>query len=456
MQFAGQRTDMQMNPIGQPINVLVRLSDDVLPSPDAILVTGITPQQTIQDGITEVEFLKLFYEEVALSDTIFVGFNSVRFDDEFMRFLHYRNFYDPYQWQWQDGRSRWDLLDAVRMMRALRPEGIKWPMLDGKPTNRLELLTKENTIAHDNAHDAQSDVRACIALAKLMQTSQPRLFAWLLELRDKKAVAKLVEADEPFVYSSGKYDDEHEKTTVGIRLAAHPNRQGAALVYDLRHDPTEFFALSPKELAERWQYNRDPEAPSRLPVKTLQYNRCPAIAPLGVLDDASQERIHLSPDTIKRNLRALKSEPIFAATVIAAVEVLDDWQQKRQNALGDTDASERLYDGFLDTKDQNLLGVMRAADATEIMDISQDFHDERLRDMSPSYKARNFKEALSNDEREAWEKYRYEQLMSGGAKSRVATFMHRLQELAQSRPDQAFLLEELHLYAESIMPSAEA
>src|SRR3989344_5298170 len=236
MQFAGQRTDMEMRPIGEPHNFLIRMTDDIVPDPDAVMVTGITPQKTIAEGIAEAEFLQIFSEQISQPDTIFVGFNTVRFDDEFMRFLHYRNFYDPYEWQWKDGRGRWDLLDVVRMMRALRPEGIKWPFAsDGKPTNRLELLTKLNGIEHGEAHDALSDVRATIGLAKLIHSLQPKLFEFLLGMRDKKLVASLVKKGEPFLYTSGKYSGEWEKTTAVATLAEHPDR--GVLVFDLRFDP---------------------------------------------------------------------------------------------------------------------------------------------------------------------------------------------------------------------------
>ena len=170
MQFAGQRTDMDLKPVGEPFNILIKLSPDVLPEPDAVLLTGITPQQVNADGITEAEFLKIFEKEIATPDTIFVGFNSVRFDDEFMRFLRYRNFYDAYDWQWKDGRSRWDLLDLTRMTRALRPEGIKWPVAPkGEPTCRLELITALNGREYEQAHDARNDVLAVIALVKLIR-----------------------------------------------------------------------------------------------------------------------------------------------------------------------------------------------------------------------------------------------------------------------------------------------
>ena len=204
MQFAGQRTDMELNPIGEPYNLLVALSDDTLPSPDALMVTGITPQKTVDEGYSEAQFARILSDEIFTPGTIAVGFNNVRFDDEFVRHLLWRNFYDPYEWCWKDGRSRWDLLDVVRMTRALRPEGINWPVDEnGEPTNRLELITRENGIAHENAHDALSDVDALIDVAKLIRDKQPQLFEYLLKIRDKKQVAQLVNlADKkPFVQS---------------------------------------------------------------------------------------------------------------------------------------------------------------------------------------------------------------------------------------------------------------
>lgn len=455
MQFAGQRTTLDLEPVGDPVNVLIKLSDDVLPSPDAILITGITPQQTIADGLTEVDFLRYFQSEVAVPGTIFVGFNSVRFDDEFMRFMHYRNFYDAYAWQWQDGRGRWDLLDVVRMTRALRPEGIVWPEVDGVPSNRLELLTRANDIDHHNAHDALADVQACIAVANLIKTKQPKLFDWLLQCRDKKKVAALVKKDEPFVYSSGKYPSEFDKTTVVVRLAPHPGKQGS-LVFDLRHDVSEFAGLSARDLASRWRWTRDPAAPPRLPVKTLQYNRCPAVAPLGVLDSASQKRVKLSLAHVQKNLALLRKATGFQEKVLEALSILDKEQEGRLKRQASS-ADSRLYDGFIAQPDATVMGVIRAAEPSDISQVAADFTDTRLISLAPLYKARNFSKLLTDNERVAWESHRYEVLMSGGTESRLGRYMHRLGELAETVKDaeKRYLLEELQLYAESIMPTQD-
>ena len=244
MQFGGQRTDMDLKPIGQPSDILIKLDEDILPDPDAILVTGITPQKTLAKGISEAEFMKIFSSEIATSDTIFVGFNNVRFDDEFMRFLHYRNFYDAYEWQWKDGRGRWDLLDTARMTRALRPEGIKWPVnSEGIQTNNLGDIAILNKLSIANAHDALSDALTTIELARLLKNNQPKLFDYLLKMRKKENIAKLVKSGKPIIYTSGKYPSEFEKTTVVSVIANHPERQGV-LVYDLRIDPRQFENMS--------------------------------------------------------------------------------------------------------------------------------------------------------------------------------------------------------------------
>lgn len=455
MQFAGQRTDMDLNPIGEPHNVLIRLSDDVAPEPDAILITGITPQQTIADGIPEAEFLTLFHEDIATPGTIFVGYNSVRFDDEFMRFLHYRNFYDPYEWQYTDKKSRWDLLDVVRMTRALRPEGIEWPVdTKGNPTNRLELLTKINGISHEDAHDALSDVQAVIDIAKLIKGKQPKLFDFLLGIRGKREAEMVAVSGQPFVYTSGKYDGAFEKTTVVAKLADHPKRQGA-LVFDLRYDPTEFTNMSAAELATAWRKRRDEPGP-RLPVKTLQYNRCPAIAPLGVLDEQSKQRLDISLDTVQANLKKLAAAQLVPK-VLEALELLDA-QQQTSFLQDELDVDARLYDGFIGDSDKNASKVVRAASAEELSSLNVSFKDERLSSLLPLYKARNYPKSLSDEERAAWEQFRQRKLLGGKQNSRLARYFNRLGELAV-RTDltakQQYLLEELQLYGQSIMPVDE-
>lgn len=444
MQFAGIRTDMDLKPIGEPINVLVKLSDDILPDPGAIMVTGITPQQTLADGLSEPEFCKLLHDEVFTPDTITVGFNSVRFDDEFIRHTLWRNFHDPYEWAWSEGRSRWDMLDVVRMTRALRPDGIKWPVdKDGKAVNKLELIAKENNLLHTKAHDALSDVEALIGIAKLIKANQPKLFDYLLSMRDKKKVASLVnlENPEPFVYASGRYDTAYEKTTVAFPIAPGA-KPGSVLVYDLRYDPTPFLNASPTALASvlfATREQRESKDYHQLPVKELSYNKCPAVAPMGVLDEAARKRLSIDLALIQKHLAILSKNTAFGGAVREAFEMREPYAPA-------TDVEGQLYDGFVSDKDKGRVAAVRNAKADELADFHPDFADERLSELLLRYKARSFPSTLSEDEHAAWETYRANKL-----KANLPTFLSTLEKLAPYASDK-FLLEELQLWAESIVP----
>jgi exodeoxyribonuclease-1 len=449
MQFAGQRTDMELNPIGEPYNILVKLSDDTLPSPDAIMVTKISPQQTVADGITEAEFAKLLADEIFSEDTVTVGFNNIRFDDEFIRHLFWRNFRDPYEWSWRDGRSRWDLLDVVRMTRALRPDGIIWPVdAEGNPTNRLELLTKENGIAHENAHDALADVWALIEVTKLIKTAQPQLYGFLFTMRDKNAVKKLVNLDDkqPFVYTSGRYEQEYQKTTVAFPLTSGKN--GNVVVYDLRYDPTPFVELSSDELAKKIfaTYQERKEADFvPLPVKELQYNRAPAVAPLGVLEkDDGWTRTHLTSELIEQHRKVLLTAPHFAENVRSLYEKTREYPRSE-------DPEAQLYDSFVPDVDRMRIEVVRNADERTLADFHPEFNDERLAPLLLHYKARNFPRTLSEDETLAWESWRSQHI-----KAQLPGFLAALRRIAATADDaQQFLLQELQLWAESIIPVDE-
>lgn len=450
MQFAGIRTDENFQQIGEPYNVLVKLSDDTLPSPEAAFITGITPQSTQADGYTEAEFCKILQSEIFIEGTVVIGFNNVRFDDEFIRYTLWRNFYDPYEWSWKDNRSRWDMLDVVRMTRALRPEGIVWPIdAKGNPTNRLELLTKENGIDHFKAHDALSDVEALIAVAKLIQAKQPQLFNYLLGMRDKKQVQQVVNLDskQPFVYVSGRYDATYQKATVAFPLAPAANRN--VLVYDLRHDPTPLFELSEKALSEALFAScdeRQKEHFKPVPVKVLQYNRCPAAAPLGVLEtDNGWQKIGLTIDTVRSHAALLLSRPDFAEKLRSVFESRAPFEKS-------TDPEAALYDGFItDPKDTLRAAQIREANADGLSDMNPQFSDMRLAQLLPHYKARNFPSSLTKDEQELWEAWRTQHLQAQSPQ-----FAKSLQKLSKNATDeQRFILEELQLWAENILPVEE-
>jgi exodeoxyribonuclease-1 len=447
MQFAGIRTDMDLNQIDEPFNMLVKLNDDTLPSPEALMVTGITPQQTVDDGYSEAEFSRILASDVFKPDTIIVGFNNIRFDDMFIHHLLWRNFYDSYEWSWKEGRSRWDLMDVVRMTRALRPEGIEWPVDEkGEPTNKLELISKANNIGHFKAHDALSDVQALIAITKLIRDKQPQLYEYLLKMRDKKEIKKLVNLDnkQPFVYVSGRFDSAFNKATVVFPLTSGKN--GNVVVYDLRCDPTPFLNLNQIDLAKKlyatWQ-ERQADDFVKIPVKELQYNRAPAVAPLSVLTQTDGwNKIKLDEITIENNKKILLSAPGFAENIRTVFENREEYKKS-------SDPEAQLYDGFVPDIDKLRIETVRNATERELADFHPSFTDERLDPLLLHYKARNFPKSLAEDEVTEWEKWRVARISAN-----LPAFAESLHKLSSSTTDEnkLFVLQELHLWAENILP----
>ena len=459
MQFAGQRTDMDLNLIGEPVNILVRLNDDVLPSLGALMVTGISPQKTLEEGYTEAEFAKMAAEEFFTPDTIAVGYNSIRFDDEHIRHLFWRNFYDPYEWQWKDGRSKWDLLDVVRMVRALRPEGVNWPFVEDEngekiAANKLELLTKENGIEHENAHDALADVIGLIEVAKLLKQKQPKMFDYLLKMRAKNEIQKLVnlENPQPFVYASGRLATEFEKTTVAFPIVPAPNRN--VLVWDARFSPEPFLKWSADEILANLTADFETRSQDnfvKIPAKILNYGKCPAVAPLGVLSEENQARLKIDLNEIQRNLEILKQNPHLAENLRTAFENRPSFYG--ENVSAEKQPEAQLYDGFLPENDKTKVEAVRNASTRELADFHPDFTDERLPKLLLHYKARSFPKSLSADEKAQWEEYR-----TANLHKMLPKFMEDLQAIA-TKPDlsssEEFMLEELKLWLENVLPEGE-
>jgi exodeoxyribonuclease I len=347
------------------------------------------------------------------------------------------------------------------MTRALRPDDIKWPFdVHGNPTNRLELLTALNKLEHEHAHDALSDVEATINVARLIRSKQEKLFDYLFMMRDKKRIAELVDKNEPFVYTSGSYPSQFQKTTVAMQICGHPSQQGCAIVYDLRNDPAVWLDKTPEQLAEGWRYKKErADDDPRLPVKFLRYNHCPAVAPLGVLDDASRERLQLDLQVIAAHAAKLKRSKDLAEKLCKALEIMEDKKQQ-QPALVNTeyDVDCAIYDGFYAPEDKQAMSVVRAAPPTELGTLGLKFKDQRLEALLPLYKARNYPKLLTGEERDVWERFRTNRLMAGGQNSKLAKYLMRLQDVLAKgdlTPHQEYLIEELKLYAESIMPEQE-
>ncbi len=446
-QFAGIRTDENFNIIDEPLTIYCQPTADCLPQPDACVITGITPQLAAEKGICEAEFIRIIHQQFMQSNTCVLGYNSLRFDDEVTRNSLYRNFYDPYEREWKNNNSRWDLIDVVRAAKALRPQGINWVNNEeGNPSFKLEELTKANNISHESAHDALSDVHATIAIAKLVKQAQPKLYDFLFSNRGKHQVNSLLQLGlfKPIVHISGMYPAIKGCLAIVLPLCQHPTNNKGVIVYDLSQDPTALLELTAEKIKQRlFTATADlPEGIERIALKTVHINKCPVLAPLNVLREEDQQRLNINLELCLKNAKKIK-ESASLETKLSNVFT--------QTFEAETNPDVMIYNGFFKGNDKTMMDKIRNTPINELATLKPHFKDKRLAEMFFRYKARNYPQTLSSKEKQQWEKFCYDKLFDDklGASLTVEEYRQQITKLRKEKPDKENIFNSLDTYLET-------
>lgn len=450
-QFAAIRTDMALNPIEPPINIMSQIPNDYLPYPSACLVTGITPQQSLREGMIESDFAHKIFSYMSVPNTCSLGYNSMRFDDEVTRFLFYRNFIDPYAREWQNGNSRWDLIDLARACYALRPEGINWPADENNiPSFKLERLTAANNIEHSGAHDALADVRATIALAKLIKEKQPKLFEYALSLRDKQTLWSQINLQTftPLLHVSAKIPASQACCTWILPIAQHPIQKNAVICIDLSKPIDVLIEQSIDTLKQNLYATKDELSDESLRpgLKLIHVNKSPFITSAKALSEERAEQIGLNKTQCLANYQTLSRHTQCFAKI---VEVFNDTP-----SFAEPPVEQRLYsEGFMSNQDKQITQQIRTSKPEELAALGEALSTPTLKALLKRYRGRNFLNSLTHEEWVEWQRYRQQQLTAGETGLTIATFSAELDRLAQlhtRNPAAMQTLNALHRYVQNL------
>lgn len=447
-QFAGVRTDLNFNIIEEPLVIYCAPADDYLPQPEAVMITGITPQHALANGVTEAEFTRQIHQAFNVPGTCILGYNNIRFDDEVSRNIFYRNFYDPYAYSWQGGNSRWDLLDVMRACYALRPEGIIWPENEeGLPSFKLEHLTKANGVEHLHAHDAMSDVYATIAMAKLVKQAQPRLFDYLYQHRSKHKINALIDIADmtPLVHVSGMFGAARGNTSWVAPLAWHPENKNAVIMCDLAGDMSPLLELDSDTLRERLYTRRDKlnTQDAAVPLKLVHINKCPVLAPAKTLLPENADRLGIDRQRCLQNLQLLRQNPQVREKVVALFAEAEPF------AVSD-DVDAQLYNGFFSDADRATMKIILQTEPQNLPALDLTFQDPRLEALLFRFRARNYPNTLTDSEQKRWLEHRREALNP----EKVQDYVLQLEELYNQHEEdkeKLALLKALFDYARDLV-----
>lgn len=404
-QFAAVRTDAELNQVDEAVSFFVRPADDLLPSPVATMITGITPQRALREGVNEAEAFARIGELMAQPETCTLGWNTLRFDDEFVRYGLFRNFHDAYEREWRGGNSRWDLLDVARLFHALRPGGVAWPQRDdGKGTSfKLEHLALANDVRVGDAHEALSDVFATVGIARKLRAAQPRLWDYALQLRDKRFAARLLDtaAMQPLLHVSQRYPASRFCAAPVLPLARHPHIDSRTIVFDLEGDADALLDLDAAAIADRlYTPTADlPEGVQRIGLKEVHANKCPALVAWQHLREEDFARLCIDRPAVEAAAARLRPHAAMLAEKIRQVFAV-----QREYATPDVDAS--LYDGFIGDGDKRRFADVRGTPPELLGQRDFGFRDPRLPELLFRYRARNWPDTLTQPEQERWDDYR--------------------------------------------------
>jgi len=359
-QLAAIETDLDLNPIqGSEANLICRPRRDIVPSPEAFLVHKLDIDALISNGMSEYELAKrvrnLFRAAPA---TGIMGYNNFAYDDEMIRRLLFRNGLPPYEHEFKDGNYRADIYGLVRMAYAFRPEILSWPTgQDGEVSLKLEDLSNANGFSHENAHEALSDVRATIQVAKAVKENNPRLWQYFLSMTNKEHALTMLRKQEPLMYVSSFINRRFRHSTMVCPLIAHPTNSNAMICVDLRYDPTDLLSMSEDELRRYLftpQHKLEENAP-HVPLINIAANKQPIIVPTNqILTPDLASQVALDVDRCVQHQRDILSDPGFRARAQKAFETTLPVQP---------DAGATIYSGgFLSRGDQALQARQHVVD----------------------------------------------------------------------------------------------
>jgi exodeoxyribonuclease-1 len=404
-QFAAIRTDLELNQIGSEILLYCKLSSDYLPDPLACLVTGITPYIVNEKGLKEIEFIKKIRDEFSTPNTVVTGYNSINFDDEFIRNALYRNLFDPYEREYKNGCSRWDIINLVRAAYDLRPDGIKWPAKkeNGNPSFKLTDITEANNIEQIGAHDALVDVRATIEVAKLIKTKQPLLYKWSFEHRKKQLMKNLLKAPfgEPVLHTHPKYTSKNGCTSIVMPITFDIINSNNVICFNLKEDITPLLEADEENIL----YTHG--------LVNIAYNKCAFVSPLSILKPDLEKRLNIDKQEALSRAQLLKNHPEIIMKIRKALS--------SQDIKGVDDTDFQLYNGFFKDEDNKRFRLIHDASAKEKLGLSTalKFDDPRAKELVYRHVLRNYLEYQSDQVKEEWKSFCSHRIVSPPGKIMV-------------------------------------
>lgn len=420
-----------------------------IPAVGAFKTHQIPLSKIIDEGMFEPEFARSV-NDIFLKrpNTCVLGYNSIKFDDNRTRELFYRNMVDPYQREYMNGNSRYDVLKLTRALKVFKPDAIEWPYReDGEPSMKLEDIAPLNNIIQENAHDAISDVEATIGLMELIKEKEPEFFDYTMKLRNKAFVSS-VTYNKPFLMVGDGPSRDNLYTGVLLPVSSHPQNKNSTICIDVSNieqgkvkEVVDKILSIPTDELDDYIYTRDKE--KKLPIMEVRGNQLPFVfTPALLKDEGVQKRTNINYESAMDNVRELSNNPDFASLTRHLFKAYNKEMPFPDDVYG------HIYKGFVSNQDKKTLSRLSTDDYSEWENIGKRIGDERIPELIERAIGNIDIELLSNEGRESFEstmKTRYNDL-SGKYGETLPKFWYEASEVKNSKEETKevkFIIKEL-------------
>jgi exodeoxyribonuclease-1 len=358
LQFAAILTDENLNEL-EVKNVRCRLSDHILPSPIAMAITEVFPDDMLSPNLSAFDFSGELSELIEdWRPAVWTGYNSLSFDENVFRQMFYQNLHPNLYATQVQGNLRLDILKAVYACWGFGRSELKIPSFpSGKLTSKLDMLAPENGFANHQAHDALGDVRATIHIAKLIRDQIPEVWETLINNLEKSRLLGKLKSGQVFQLVE-RFGGGAPKIYTGAYCGMSETNSNQFGFFDFEKSDVADFLSGNDEL-----FSKAVEQSPKL-IRTVDLNKMPLLFPLS---DPSVEHVDAA-------LAIQNSSAMLEATGRALAGRYADRETPDQ-------VEAQIYEGFYSNDDKRRLIQFQNSDWNTRLTIVPTFDDARLKEL---------------------------------------------------------------------------
>jgi exodeoxyribonuclease-1 len=344
-----------------------RLSPGIIPECMALIVNKSSPKMLKNSNLSHYEMIRQFVDTLKKwGKATYVGFNSIEFDEEFLRCTLFQTLEYPYITS-TNGNTRGDVLSLARAANLYYPKTLKNSVnKKGNDVYKLDDMAPLNGIEHGNAHSAIGDVLATVGIAKLIENNAPNVWKASLLTIDKNQSLELIKKE--LFFCTNEYFYGKSRPYVQTFICQHPQYKWP-LCFDLKHDPRTYLAMSIQDLTSAMK--KQPKF-----IRTIRHNKHPIIMNSSYGDKFDEYKI-IGTATLQARAELVRENKEFAEK-ITSIKLSEAEEKEQSKSQEDLYNEESIYTKFTSTEDNKIMPEFHTAEWDKKLSILSKFKDERL------------------------------------------------------------------------------